>query len=143
MCIKTSVHKEQFAVTYFHYLRSVAQLGRASALGAGGRTFESCHSDHFQRCFLMTTITYKSTYFFKKPSRLQILKSSWARRTNGPRRPTHIILGKPESRFRCRYYRKLNESELWRMDFYKARDLQLGRFKKKNARKVLKVKKYL
>lgn len=28
------------------YQRSVAQLGRALALGASGRTFESCRSDH-------------------------------------------------------------------------------------------------
>ena len=28
--------------------RSVAQFGSASALGAEGRRFESCHSDHFK-----------------------------------------------------------------------------------------------
>ena len=29
--------------------RDVAQLGRAPRLGRGGRTFKSCHPDHFKR----------------------------------------------------------------------------------------------
>ena len=32
--------------------RDVAQLGSALRLGRRGRTFESCHPDHFKRVFL-------------------------------------------------------------------------------------------
>lgn len=38
-CILVDIYTAQI-------LRGVAQLGRAPALGAGGRRFESCHPDH-------------------------------------------------------------------------------------------------
>ena len=49
-------------ISLTHYLRDVAQFGRALLLGSRGRRFESCHSD----CLNMTTMEFYSVEYWQK-----------------------------------------------------------------------------
>ena len=50
--------KDIFVLEYIYVIRDVAQLGSASALGAGCRRFKSCHPELVTILFIVKVLQY-------------------------------------------------------------------------------------